>query len=221
MTIKQIIALLQEQGLKVEYYTRKDGGVRITQITTSEGKTTKYSRNQSTGNNMARKLVNYKLSKAAKIQRSAARVSKQVKNPSKPKKTSNALPDEAKSLLTQVQKEWRKRGLKGKITTKQSREIMKKYGEAELIRKLENNLKYAKGIVINERHEYLVRSLEAEATKTNNKALQDALDKIKSNPNMSADQFNDIMQAYYRKNELKSQGYANKSFANKVAAILK
>lgn len=220
MTIKQIIAQLEEQGLKVEYYTRKDGGVRITQITTPEGKTTKYSRNQSTGNNMARKLVNYKLSKAAKMQRSAARVSKQVKTPSKPKKSPNALPDEAKALLNQVQKEWRKRGLKGKVTTKQSKEILKKYGEAELIRKLQNNLKYAKGIVINERHEYLVRSLESEAVKSNNKALQEALEKIKNNPDMTADQFNEIMAAYYRKHELKSQGYANKSFANKVAAIL-
>ena len=153
MTTKKIIAQLQAQGHKISYTKRKDGGVRITKI---DG----VSFTGSTGNRRARAMTGNALSvrQQTQLNKSYMRTPKGQFGHKKNKKP--PLTDEAKKLIRKSQRVFRKEGvISGTSSTYRFRENVEQYGYEEAMRRLRQNIRYAKGLAYIENVEHLINVL--------------------------------------------------------------
>lgn len=136
MTLIDIVGILRSQGHSLNFRYRKDGSIVITRI---DGKSY---RNKS-GNALARQMAGETLSEARKAQLTKIRTPKGVFG----HKRKAPLPDSIKRVLRKAQRLYRKTGAEaGKPTTKNIRWTIAHYGEAEAKRRLEQSMRYARGI---------------------------------------------------------------------------
>jgi len=140
MILKKVVQELIKIGHEVEYKERPDGSLRITKL---DGQ--KYT--GSTGNAVGRVLTGQSLSTA---QKKHLREIKTPKGKFGHKKQTSILTPEEEAKFKKIQRQWRKKvkegTLKGKITKKKFREIVKKEGKKEALKKLDRLEKYVKGI---------------------------------------------------------------------------
>lgn len=160
MTTRQVIKQLESMGHKVSFYTRKDGGVRITKIDS-----TKFT--GSTGNKRARAMTGEQLS----LRRTAQLSSSYMRTPKgtwgHKKNTKPALPEEAKKLIRKAQRTFRQEGtISGTSSTYRFRKNVELFGYEEAMRRLRQNIRYAKGLAYVENVEHLVNVLEDMRNKT-------------------------------------------------------
>lgn len=124
MTLKKIVEELRLKGYNVEYYTRKDGSIRIYRIDEQ-----KFDVSRSTGNARARELLGKSISpqKQAQIQR--------ITPPSLPKEVSRAL-KRVQKLLREQNKADPLGKKKQRATAKQVRQRIEQVGEEKTIEEL-------------------------------------------------------------------------------------
>lgn len=168
---RQIVNILRQQGHKVEYKERIDGGIFIIEI---DGK--RFSKSE--GNKVARVLANAPLSdrKASQLKyatrqhtayKKAGYVPKYQRGPTKkvrqkPRADSELTPEELfKRQLRRTQDAWRKSKAKGIITAKKARYNVEKEGIEATIGKLRRMELYAKGYAYSENVEALIERIEA------------------------------------------------------------
>ena len=179
MTILQIAEKLQREGNIVSYRIRSDGGILITSI---NGK--KYSGAE--GNRVARSIVGQTLSEARKVQLESI----------KPKKGQSPLsrklyqPDEELlKQLRKVQRIWRKNvdKSKGKITLKKLRWNIEHLGAARAKEKLDQALKYARGIAYSKNIDALLGYINELQNKLTLSSDIKALDNLKEEIILNSD----------------------------------
>lgn len=151
--MRKVISELAQRGYKITYYNRKDGGVRINRIDNMTFK-------GSEGNVYARNLAGVSLSERREKQLH----SKQLATPKGQWSHKRKAPLDKKivSKLRRVQRLWRKKGIKaeGYPSMKNIRYAIKEYGEAEALKRLEQNERYALGIAYDENIQALIDRLE-------------------------------------------------------------
>ena len=125
MRVEEMIKALEEMGFKVSARKRTDGGMIISKINNMTFTGAK-------GNAYARKVLGIELSQA-KIEQVHFNVAKYIEG-SKKKAT---LDEEMKGKLRKVQRLWRKKGVKGRITAKKVKWHIKEHGRKEAMENLE------------------------------------------------------------------------------------
>lgn len=172
LSMLDIIQQLVQNGHKIEYRKRKDGGVLITSL---DG--VKYKLAQ--GNTLARKMVGSTLSEARKIQ--LERI-KPLKNQTPKERKRGQLPKELKSKLRKVQRIWRKEhpSISGSVSTKGLRYHYEKYGKEEALRSLDKAEKYALGIAYEENVEWLAQRIEINLNKEFSSEMESIVNLIRS-----------------------------------------
>ena len=171
MSVREIIQELQRQGHKVSFFVRKDGGVRITKIDE-----TRFTGSQ--GNIVARTMIGTSLSE---------RRSRQLESIRTPKgkfghKTTTKLSPEMTKALRKAQRLFRKYDVKGgKPTTRNLRYIIKEKGETEAFRRLNQSIRYAKGLAYEENVDWLIKKLEEIQGKLDrpSNSLKKAIEKLR------------------------------------------
>lgn len=155
MNVRQIIKLLVSKGYKVTYRERKDGGVRITRINNT-------SFTGSEGNVEARILTGQTLSERREKQlHSRALLSEKGQWGGNRRRGKVPLDKEVTKKLRRVQRLWRKRDIKaGYPSTRNIRYTIKEYGEAEALKRLEQNERYALGLAYDENIDALIDRLK-------------------------------------------------------------
>lgn len=148
MTLKESISELERLGYSVTYRKRQDGGYIITSI---NGKTFKGAK----GNAYARSLLGQELSQARQEQLTF-NVQKYIKG-AKKKAT---LDEEMKKELRRVQRIWRKRKVKARITAKKVKEHIRTEGREAARQYLERQSRYGEGYAYLENVEYLAKYIE-------------------------------------------------------------
>ena len=163
MSVKQIIEELKKMNKAVEYRKRTDGGYIITKIgnMTFEG---------SKGNAFAREILGITLSEA-KMKQLEHNVGKFIKG----KKKKPTLDKEMKDLLRKVQREWRKRKVKGEITAIKLKQHIKDMGRKEAKRYLQRMSRYGQGYAYEENVFSLAQYVYDTALGADNEELQRAL----------------------------------------------
>lgn len=181
MTTRQVINKLIKEGHKVTYYTRKDGGVRITSIDSQRF-------TGSTGNTRARALTGESLSERRKVQLSRSYMKTEKGQWGHPKSKKEPLPDEAKRLIRKAQRVFRKQGvIAGTSSTYRFRQNVEMFGYDEAIRRLNQNIRYAQGLAYEENIEAFCLTLEDDYNKLSDKGESEAynlrilIDKIRAN----------------------------------------
>ena len=172
MSVREIIQMLKDMGMEVEYTERRDGGVRITYING-----TRFS--GSTGNRVARAMVGATLS-----ERRATQL-KKIKTPKgkfghPKKKKAEVLTEEDKKQIRRLQRKLRKnqaKGHGGTITFEQVRRVMREEGREATIEKLNRAERYAEGYVYLERVDALISRLQLDREKVKSKD-QSKIDRI-------------------------------------------
>ena len=163
----EVVRKLQEQGHKVEYYIRKDGGILIRRIDSQRFTS------GASGNIMARSMAGVEISEARSSQlKYATRAKKQLR-----KFKNVAVKDELKLEWQRVKKKWNKafkaKGGKphqaGYFSWAGIKYTFEKYGDEEAYRRIREAEKYASGIA----YEKNVRELSIQ--------IQFVADKIDSN----------------------------------------
>ena len=129
MTIRKIIQMLEAKGFKLTARKRRDGGYIITSINDERFSAAK-------GNAKAREILNVSLSKKKE---------EQLKRISRPRLA--PIPKEVRNQLNRINARLRRQGKKqaGRVTARQYRINVEKYGEEEAIRKLNDLERYYKG----------------------------------------------------------------------------
>ena len=155
MNVRQIIKLLVSKGYRVTYRERKDGGVRITKINNTSFK-------GSEGNVEARILTGQTLSERRERQlHSRALLTEKGQWGGARRRGKVPLDKEVTKKLRRVQRLWRKRNIKaGYPSTKNVRYTIREYGETEALRRLEQNERYARGLVYDENIDALINRIE-------------------------------------------------------------
>lgn len=143
MNIKQIIDELKKLGMDVKYRKRTDGGYLIQQINNMTFTGSK-------GNAYARSILGVELSQA-RIEQTAFNVNKYIVS----QKKKATLKPELKQKLRKVQREWRKEGVKAKVTAKKVKWHIRDSGEAAAKEYLEKMSRYGQGYAYLENVEYL------------------------------------------------------------------
>lgn len=143
MNIKQIIDELKKIGMDVKYRKRTDGGYLIQQINNMTFTGSK-------GNAYARSILGVELSQA-RIEQTAFNVNKYIVS----QKKKATLKPELKQKLRKVQREWRKEGVKAKVTAKKVKWHIRDSGEAAAKEYLEKMSRYGQGYAYLENVEYL------------------------------------------------------------------
>ena len=171
--MRKNVAILKQQGYRVKFRTRKDGGILITSI---NGK--KFS--QAKGNAYARSLLGERLSSARSYQlarlnpyivKGKTRVYRQGfegrVRPSAHKK--KRLPEDIRRELQRVQRLWRKGGgalqkghstIAGSITTSNIRYQYETYGREVAMERLAKARRYAEGYAYEENIDWFRDSLK-------------------------------------------------------------
>lgn len=140
MTLRKIVESMRAKGVKVDYYVRKDGSIRITRINGA-----KYSPRRSEGNIALRAMAGQSLSERKKTQQTRQLSSIAAKRPKKastyarrPRKT--PLSKEIKAQIRRVQRLARKNATDKEryatVTTKTVRGHIEAMGEEKTLRHL-------------------------------------------------------------------------------------
>ena len=157
MKLLDLVKQMQQQGHKIKYYVRKDGGILIKSIngTTYTG---------AKGNTALRNYTGVKLSAKQEAQRQY-NVKKYIKldtaeNPQK--KRAKTLEQELKTKLRRVQAKWRKSGnsQSGQITARKVKYRLKTYGKQEALDYLNRMEQRAMGIAYDENVQHLAYEIE-------------------------------------------------------------
>ena len=148
MTIKEIIDELKKLGYDVHARKRSDGGYIIKSINnmTFTG---------SNGNSAARRILGISLSQA-RIEQTHFNVAKYIEG----QKKKDTLEPEMKKSLRKVQRQWRKGGVKAKVTAKKVKWHIKEGGKEEAKQYLEKMTRYGQGYAYVENVEYLAQYCE-------------------------------------------------------------
>lgn len=171
MRIKDIIKELQELGMSVSFYKRKDGGIRITRINGERF-------SGSTGNQRARNIVNAPLSEAQTRALSKLTTPKGKGNYNKRRRAQ--LDEETKNRIRNLQRKYRKAGKKeGKPTQRNYRYILKTKGKKEADRLLAQAERRILGLAYTENVDALLARLASDLHKKKDKTMKEAYNKIK------------------------------------------
>lgn len=169
MKLKEVIDTLIEQGHKVEFYHRKDGGYVIRKIDGQHftGKT---------GNEYARKLLGVELSIARRVQLQRIRTPK-----GKRQHKRTPLPDELKKELRKVQRKWREKHptIEGTVSTRGLRYQVETYGEEHAKASLNKAYRYSQGLAYIENVMSLIERIETDLTKEESPEMEAVVDLIK------------------------------------------
>ena len=138
MTTKEMITALKLKGYKVKVRQRTDGGWLITEI---NGK--KYS--AAKGNERARNILGVTQSRA-RLEQQAYNVKRFIRG----KKKVKTLDEEIKKELRRVQREWRKHGVKAKITSAHVKAHIKESGRLGALEYLKRRRRYGQGFAYEE-----------------------------------------------------------------------
>ena len=150
MNVRELIAELKEQGYKVKFRERTDGGIIITEINNMKFK-------GASGNAEARRIVGVSIS-PARMTQLKHNVDKYIKG-----KKEKTLDDEMKAKLKKVQKAFRKNkvgGGKATISAKKVKYHIKTEGRKATESYLEKASRYAEGYAYMENVEYLANYVE-------------------------------------------------------------
>ena len=178
MKVEEMIKALEEMGFKVSARKRTDGGMIITKIDNMTFTGSK-------GNEYARRILGVELSQA-KIEQVNFNVQKYIAGAKK----KTTLDEEMKGKLRKVQRLWRKRGVKGRITAKKVKWHIKEHGRQEAMENLEKMTRYGSGYAYYENVEYLAKYIEDIARGIlNNDKLQDDLFTLANYIRSKADSF--------------------------------
>lgn len=161
MTIKEVIKELEDLGMSVSFYKRKDGGIRITRI---NGETFR----GSTGNTRARTIVGASLSEGQKIALSRLTTPKGKGSYNKRRKA--PIDEETKKRIAKLQRQYRKSGKKeGKPTLRNYRYVLKTKGKKEADRLLKQSERRILGIAYTENVNALLSRLKMDIRKLRGK----------------------------------------------------
>ena len=163
MSTREMIEELKRLGFDVESRKRKDGGYIITKI---NGQTFTGAK----GNAYARSLLGVQLS-SARSEQLSFNVEKYIRGSKKPKDQVN---EELNKELRKVQRAWRKKGVKGRITKKKLRWHIKEGGEAEAREYLRKMSRYGQGYAYEENVIYLAKYIEDVAKEVKDSELKEA-----------------------------------------------
>lgn len=155
MTNREKVAALRAKGYDVSYKSRKDGSIRITRIS-GKGINYKGSTDSSEGNNLASRLLGTKLDQRKLEQRhQAGKIAKEVQQLKKKGKI-DSLTNEEKRLIRKAQRQARKIGKSGNISTKQYRERKKREGAQSAQKALKNLVLHLHGFAYKSQVEALL-----------------------------------------------------------------
>ena len=146
MKVSQMIKELEAIGFKVNARRRTDGGMIITKIN-------EMSFTGASGNQYARKVLGVELSQA-KIEQVHFNVEKYIKV-GQGHKAKDKLDDALVKELKKVQRLWRKKGVKARITKKKLRWHLKVGGRREAEQYLAKMSRYGSGYAYEENVQYL------------------------------------------------------------------
>ena len=166
MSVKDMISKLESLGFSVKARQRKDGGYIITSINGQKFTGAK-------GNTYARSLLGEELSTARQEQ-----LSFNVKKYIQGAKKKATLDDEMKKELRRVQRIWRKRKVKARITAKKVKEHLAEEGREAAKRYLERQERYGEGYAYEENVEYLAQYINDVAKGIKDAELAAASNKV-------------------------------------------
>ena len=151
MKVEEMIRQLEAMGFKVTSRHRSDGGMIITKINnmTFTG---------ASGNQYARKVLGVELSQA-RIEQTQYNVQKFIKGATKKK----ALDEDMKKELKRVQRQWRKKGVKGQVTAKKVKQHIAESGKEEAKAYLGKMERYGQGLAYESNVEWLAQYTEGVA----------------------------------------------------------
>ena len=162
MKVEEMIKDLEEMGFKVSARRRTDGGMIISKINNRAFTGAK-------GNQYARQVLGVELSQA-RIEQTHFNVQKYIAGAKK----KTTLDEEMKSQLRKVQRLWRRKGVKGRITSKKVKWHIEHEGRQAATANLEKMSRYGSGFAYYENVEYLAKYIEDIARGIlNNDTLQD------------------------------------------------
>ena len=179
MTMLEVVRKLQEQGHKVEYYKRKDGGILIRRIDSQKFTT------GASGNIIARGMVGTEISEARTSQlKYATRARKQLK-----RFRNVTIDDELKQEWQRVKKKWNKafkaKGGKphqaGYFSWAGVKYTFEKYGKEEALRRIREAEKYASGIAYEKNVKELAIQIQILADKLNSNELREVANDLIAN----------------------------------------
>lgn len=178
MKVEEMVKALEEMGFKVSARKRTDGGMIISKIDNMTFTGSK-------GNTYARKVLGVELSQA-RIEQTHFNVQKYIAGAKK----KTTLDEEMKSQLRKVQRLWRRKGVKGRITAKKVKWHIEHEGRAAATANLEKMSRYGSGFAYYENVEYLAKYIEDIARGIlNNDSLQDEVYRLADYIRSKADTF--------------------------------
>lgn len=190
MTMMDVIALLKDMNMEVQYTKRKDGGVRVTKIGNQRF-------TGSTGNALAREMVGASLS-----ERRSAQL-KTIKTPKgkwgHPKRTEK-LEEDVVKRIRRVQRKMRKNNVNrtASVTQKNYKYVMEHEGKEEADRRLAQAERYAVGLAYVENVDALVKRLKLDNNKLKNADINEAIKLInEKRETMKESQLSDLIDASY------------------------
>ena len=171
MRIKDIIKELEDLGMSVSFYKRKDGGIRITRINGERF-------TGSTGNQKARTIVHATLSELQTRALSKLQTPKGKGTYNKRRKPK--LDEETKARIKKIQYLYRKSGKKeGKPTIRNYRYILKTKGKKEADRLLRQSERRILGLAYTENVDALLARIASDLHKKKSSAMKAAYNRIK------------------------------------------
>ena len=170
MTMRQIVTSLEKSGHRVKYTTRKDGGIRITNI---DG----VSYRGSTGNVVARGMTGQELSVRRTAQLKKIRTQKGQFGH---RKRVTPLPQSVVKRIQKIQRKFRKEGINrtGIVTQRNYRYVLKHYGKEEAERRLAQAERYAAGLAYSENVNALIQRITLDLTKKKDKDMEKVVEKL-------------------------------------------
>lgn len=167
MKVEEMIKALEEMGFKVSARKRTDGGMIISKINNMTFTGAK-------GNQYARQVLGVELSQA-RIEQTHFNVQKYIAGAKK----KTTLDEEMKGKLRKVQRLWRRKGVKGRITAKKVKWHIEHEGRQSAEANLEKMTRYGSGYAYYENVEYLAQYIEDIARGIlNNDSLQDEVYRV-------------------------------------------
>ena len=188
MKLKDVIDKLIQQGHKVEFTHRKDGGYIIRRIDGQHftGKT---------GNEYARKLLGVELSIARRVQLQRIRTPK-----GKRQHKRTPLPEDLKRELRKVQRKWREKHptIEGTVSTRGLRYQVETYGEEVARASLNKAYRYSQGLAYIDNVMHLLERIELDLMKEESAEMEAIVDLIKERMlNFKEEWISPILSALY------------------------
>lgn len=181
MTMREIVQVLRDDGHKVEYRNRKDGGILITAIDST-------SFTGASGNNMARILVGDR----AKLSASRKTQLKIIKPAKGKKEKIDVLTEDDKAKIKEIQKIYSKNKVpisQGRITRRLIRKIIKEEGRVKALEKLQQAERYASGFATSKTLDALTGYINQINALVESELLDELVDKINANDGLIRDEW--------------------------------